>query len=116
MMLSLHLRAALTLLDQHCGYLHPPTRGWAAHSTPKDHGCPAPVRRHTAVAEDKRGGVHTRHIEGGAAAKAEVVAEAHCRAAQPGKHLGPKAGRQVKGSGVWGRNGENNRSLTSTPS
>lgn len=114
MMFGLHLRAALTLLDQHCGCLHPPTGGWAAHPTPKDHGCPAPVRRHTAVAEDKRGGVHTRHVEGGAVAKAEVIAEAYSRAAQPGEHLGPEAGRRVKGSGVWGQNGENH-SFTSTP-
>lgn len=48
-------------------------------------------------------------------AKAEVIAEAHSRAAQPGEHLGPEAGRSVKGSGVWGESGKNNRPSTSTP-
>lgn len=102
MMLSSCLRAALTLLDQYCGRLHPPTGGWTAQFAPKDHRCPAPASGGTAVAEDKWGGVHTRDVDRGAVAKAEVIAEAHGRAAQPGEHLGPEAGRWVKGSGVWG--------------
>lgn len=91
-MLSSCLRAALTPLDQHCVCLHPPTRGWAAHPTPQEHGYPVLSSGHTAVAEDERGKVHTRDVERGAVAKAEVITEVNSHASRLGEHLGQRQG------------------------
>lgn len=49
-----------------------------------------PSSGYTAVAEDERGKVHTRDVERGAVAKAEVVTEALSYASRLGEHLGQR--------------------------
>ena len=93
------LRAALTAFNQHSRHLHPSTGGWAAPPTPQEHGGPALASGHTAVAEDEGGGLRAGDVEGGAAAKAEVIAEVNCRAAGQGEHLGPGDGSRAVESG-----------------
>lgn len=89
------LRAALTPFNQHSRHLHPSTGGWAARPTPQDHRCPALASGHTAVAEDEWGRVQAGDVEGGAVAKAEVIAEVNCRAAGLGEHLGQEDGSRA---------------------
>lgn len=69
------LRAALTAFNQHSRCLHPSTGVWATRPTPQEDRGPALASGHTAVAEDERGGLRAGDVEGGAAAKAEVIAE-----------------------------------------
>lgn len=93
------LRAALTPFNEHGRCLHPSPGGWAARPTPQDHRCPALASGCTAVAEDECGGVRAGKVEGGAVAKAEVIAEVNSCAAGLGEHLGRGDGSRAVESG-----------------
>lgn len=94
-MLSSQLRPALTPLHHGDRHPHSPRGGCVANSTPQPHRRPALLSRHTAVAEDHRGGIRAWDVEGGTAAETEMIKDPACCAARPGEHLQADTGQSA---------------------
>lgn len=106
-MLSSQLRTALTLLHHSDRHPHSPRGGCVADSTPQPHRRPALLSRHTAVAEDHRGGIRAWDVEGGTVAETEMIKDPASCAARPGEHLQADTG-DSQPCAVQGRRDENN--------